>query len=223
MGPRSSLTSQTGYSRWVLSPHSPAGQSAAGGSSVLTHQLDRLQQVGPQSSLTSLTCCSRWVLSPHSSAGQAAAGGSSVLTHQRDRLHQVGPRSSLTSRTGCSRWVLSPHSPARQAAAGGSSVLTHQLDRLQQVGPQSSLTSQTGCSRWVLSPPSISTDYYYQKIGVNNNNLKLLSKLIRNLRITFCYTQLCSRCLVNITPVVNVVIHCVFALSTKYISDYYNL
>ena len=57
-----------------------------------------------------------------------------------------------------------------------------------------------------------------------NRYLKLLSKLIRNLRITFCYTQLCSRCLVNMTPVVNVVIHYVFALlSAIYISGYYNL
>ena len=49
-------------------------------------------------------------------------------------------------------------------------------------------------------------------IGIAYIKLKLLSKLIRILRITFCYTQLCGRCLVNITPVVNVVIHCVFAL-----------
>ena len=38
------------------------------------------------------------------------------------------------------------------------------------------------------------------------------SKLIRILRITFCYKQLCGRCLVHMTPVVKVVIHCVFAL-----------
>ena len=30
--------------------------------------------------------------------------------------------------------------------------------------------------------------------------------------ITFCYKQLCGRCLVHMTPVVKVVIHCVFAL-----------
>ena len=42
--------------------------------------------------------------------------------------------------------------------------------------------------------------------------LKLLSKLIRILRITFCYAQLCGMCLVNMTPVVKVVIHCIFAL-----------
>ena len=41
--------------------------------------------------------------------------------------------------------------------------------------------------------------------------LKLLSKFIRILRIRFCYTQLCGGCLVNMTPVVKVVIHCVFA------------
>ena len=42
--------------------------------------------------------------------------------------------------------------------------------------------------------------------------LKMPSKLIRILRITFCYKQLCGRCLVQMTPVVKVVIHCVFAL-----------
>ena len=41
---------------------------------------------------------------------------------------------------------------------------------------------------------------------------KMPSKLIRILRITFCYKQLCGRCLVHMTPVVKVVIHCVFAL-----------
>ena len=57
-----------------------------------------------------------------------------------------------------------------------------------------------------------------------SRSLKLLSKLIRILCITFCYMQLCGRCLVNKTPVVKVVIHCVFALlKTKFISDYYNL
>ena len=44
------------------------------------------------------------------------------------------------------------------------------------------------------------------------DKLKLLSKLIRILRITFCYTQLCGRCLVSMTPVVNVAIHCVLIL-----------
>ena len=42
--------------------------------------------------------------------------------------------------------------------------------------------------------------------------LKMPSKLIRILRITFCYKQLCGRCLVHTTQVVKVVIHCVFAL-----------
>ena len=42
--------------------------------------------------------------------------------------------------------------------------------------------------------------------------LKMPSKLIRILRITFCYKQLCGRCLVHMTPVVKVVMHCVFAL-----------
>ena len=42
--------------------------------------------------------------------------------------------------------------------------------------------------------------------------LKMPSKLIRILRITFSDTQLCGRCLVHMTPVVKVVIHCVFAL-----------
>ena len=50
--------------------------------------------------------------------------------------------------------------------------------------------------------------------------LKMPSKLIRILRITFCYKQLCGRCLVHMTPVVKLVIHCVFALLyAKYISD----
>ena len=43
-------------------------------------------------------------------------------------------------------------------------------------------------------------------------NLKMPSKFIRILRITFCYKQLCGRCLVHTTQVVKVVIHCVFAL-----------
>ena len=42
--------------------------------------------------------------------------------------------------------------------------------------------------------------------------LKMPSKLIRIVRITFCYKQLCGRCLVHTTQVVKVVIHCVFAL-----------
>ena len=42
--------------------------------------------------------------------------------------------------------------------------------------------------------------------------LKMPSKFIRILRTTFCYKQLCGRCLVHMTPVVKVVIHCVFAL-----------
>ena len=41
---------------------------------------------------------------------------------------------------------------------------------------------------------------------------KMPSKFIRILRITFCYKQLCGRCLVHTTPVVKVVTHCVFAL-----------
>ena len=50
-------------------------------------------------------------------------------------------------------------------------------------------------------------------LWIRSKILKLLSKLIRILRITFCYKQLCGRCLVHMTPVVKVVIHCVFALS----------
>ena len=42
--------------------------------------------------------------------------------------------------------------------------------------------------------------------------LKMTSKFIRILRITFCYKQLCGRCLEHMTPVVKVVTHCVFAL-----------
>ena len=42
--------------------------------------------------------------------------------------------------------------------------------------------------------------------------LKMPSTLIRILRITFCYKQLCGRCLVHMTPVVKVVIHCIFPL-----------
>ena len=50
--------------------------------------------------------------------------------------------------------------------------------------------------------------------------LKMPSKLICILRITFCYKQLCGRCLVHMTPVVKVVIHFVFGiLQAKYISD----
>ena len=50
----------------------------------------------------------------------------------------------------------------------------------------------------------------YTKLAFNC--LKMPSKLIRILRITFYYKQLCGRCLVHTTPVVKVVIHCVFAL-----------
>ena len=46
----------------------------------------------------------------------------------------------------------------------------------------------------------------------NLQYLKMPSKFIRILRITFCYKQLCGRCLVHMTPVVKVVTHCVFAL-----------
>ena len=40
-------------------------------------------------------------------------------------------------------------------------------------------------------------------------DLKMPSKFICILHITFCDKQLCGRCLVNMTPVVKVVIHCV--------------
>ena len=42
--------------------------------------------------------------------------------------------------------------------------------------------------------------------------LKMPSKFVCILRITFSDTQLYGRCLINMTPVVKVVIHCVFAL-----------
>ena len=42
--------------------------------------------------------------------------------------------------------------------------------------------------------------------------LKMPSNFVCILRITFSDTQLCGRCLVNMTPVVKVVIHCAFAL-----------
>ena len=64
---------------------------------------------------------------------------------------------------------------------------------------------------------------FYRRFLLSNvsTKLKMPSKLIRILRITFCYKQLCGRCLVHMTPVVKVVIHCVFALLlAKYISDY---
>ena len=41
-------------------------------------------------------------------------------------------------------------------------------------------------------------------------DLKMPSKFVCILRITFSDTQLCGRCLINLTPVVKVVIHCVF-------------
>ena len=50
------------------------------------------------------------------------------------------------------------------------------------------------------------------QVKSNELKLKMPSKLIRILRITFCYKQLCGRCLVHMIPVVKVVIHCVFAL-----------
>ena len=47
---------------------------------------------------------------------------------------------------------------------------------------------------------------------------------LKQMHIMIIVMQLCGRCLVNMTPVVKVVIHCVVALlSAKYISDYYNL
>ena len=52
--------------------------------------------------------------------------------------------------------------------------------------------------------------YYIRRYPVSQ--LKMPSKLIRILRVTFCYKQLCGRCLVHMTPVVKVVIHCAFAL-----------
>ena len=46
------------------------------------------------------------------------------------------------------------------------------------------------------------------------SGLKMPSKFIKFciLHITFSDTQLCGRCLINMTPVVKVVIHCIFAL-----------
>ena len=49
-------------------------------------------------------------------------------------------------------------------------------------------------------------------VETSSRLLKMPSKLIRILRITFCYKQLCGRCLVHTTQVVKVVIHCIFAL-----------
>ena len=48
--------------------------------------------------------------------------------------------------------------------------------------------------------------------SITDTKLKMPSKFIRILRITFCYKQLCGRCLVHMTPVGKVVTHCVFAL-----------
>ena len=65
--------------------------------------------------------------------------------------------------------------------------------------------------RWCFSSP-------LKELGTSRTHsavircLKMPSKLIRILRITFCYKQLCGRCLVHMTPVVKVVIHCVFPL-----------
>ena len=65
------------------------------------------------------------------------------------------------------------------------------------------------CSLWMLM------GFIGYKSGMAtgiNGKLKMPSKFIRILRITFCYKQLCGRCLVHMTPVVKVVTHCVFAL-----------
>ena len=62
----------------------------------------------------------------------------------------------------------------------------------------------------------VATNWLFMPVGSIHNagelQLKMPSKLIRILRITFCYKQLCGRCLVHMTPVVKVVIHCIFAL-----------
>ena len=48
------------------------------------------------------------------------------------------------------------------------------------------------------------------------NEIKISVKDAVQVRLHFTYnvsdTQLCGRCLINMTPVVKVVIHCVFAL-----------
>ena len=54
--------------------------------------------------------------------------------------------------------------------------------------------------RWSTGP-----NYVYEIVWkqIQAVKLKLLSKLIRIFCITFCYTQLCGGCLVNMTPVVS--------------------
>ena len=48
--------------------------------------------------------------------------------------------------------------------------------------------------------------------GMIEAKIKAAVQVHSHFTIRFYYTQLCGRCLVNMTPVVKVVIHCVFAL-----------
>ena len=57
--------------------------------------------------------------------------------------------------------------------------------------------------------PIVCATYRVTKDAVQ---MRKFNGLIYILRITFSDTQLCGRCLINMTPVVKVVIHCVFAL-----------
>ena len=83
------------------------------------------------------------------------------------------------------------------------------------VGP---LTFESWWAHWKLGGHNkllyVNTNVQIKRLTVSFNFiwLKMLSKFIRILRIRFCYAQLCGRCLVNMTPVVKLVIHCVFAL-----------
>ena len=80
-------------------------------------------------------------------------------------------------------------------------------------------TFQLNCRDIILRTFGMALALQYEKLHTDINlshcyvnTIKMPSKLIRILRITFCYKQLCGRCLVHMTPVVKVVIHCVFAL-----------
>ena len=70
------------------------------------------------------------------------------------------------------------------------------------------LYQEFGTSYFLATVSNVQDNYIgsAQKFCFNGWWLKLLSKLIRILRITFCYKQLCGRCLVHMTPVIKVVI-----------------
>ena len=81
------------------------------------------------------------------------------------------------------------------------------------------LDLSTPCKSYNVAEPSVQSFYYLTRVSIlatiKTEHCPVSKLICINLTyLTFCDTQLCGRCLVNMTPVVKVVIHCVlnFAL-----------